>query len=344
MPQPPLPPLKFKPRFVSRLWGGQALTAFGKALPPDDTIGESWEVYDFPPGVVDEGWTSATVAGGAYDGKTLHDLMADDAMRSELLGTAKAVPTPHGPQFPLLVKFLDARQDLSVQVHPTQTYADTHPEAHLKNEAWFVLSHDDGARLLVGLKPDVTREQFEAALAGDREAIESVLEQVPAEDGKVHYLPSGTVHALGAGIVVAEVQTPSDTTFRVHDFGRVDPKTGESRQLHVKQAMDVIQFGDDSVPPPEPKATANAEFDEMVVDAPQFETTHRLLKAGNGAPLPGTRCSVIVMIEGRGTIMVDEADDVTIGRGEVVVLPSTLEGPILEADEDCRWLETTFPA
>ena len=146
---------------------------------------------------------------------------------------------PQG-QFPILIKFLDAREDLSVQVHPDDAYAKTHPEAHLKNEAWFIVQADRGSRLLKGLKPGVTRQRFEKSIADG--SVESTINSIPVKAGDCFYLPSGTVHALGAGILAAEVQTPSDTTYRVFDFNRNDPSTGEPRTLHVEQAMQCIDF------------------------------------------------------------------------------------------------------
>src|SRR4051812_26852309 len=144
-------PLKFKPRYVEKMWGGRKIeTVLGKPLPSGKPIGESWELYDFPPGVVENSkdWISAEIAHGPLAGRTLHQLVEEYG--AQLLGDVKTVG-PHG-QFPILIKFLDAREDLSVQVHPDQDYANTHPEAHLKSEAWYVMQHDAGARIYKGLK------------------------------------------------------------------------------------------------------------------------------------------------------------------------------------------------
>src|SRR5206468_5718344 len=132
------------------------------------------------------------------------------------------------------------REDLSVQVHPDEEYAREHPEAHLKTEAWYVIQHDRDARLFKGLRRGATRDQFGAAI--ERGQVEQHLQSIDAKAGQCHYLPSGTVHALGAGMLVAEVQTPSDTTFRLFDFNRVDPSTGRPRKLHVREALACIDF------------------------------------------------------------------------------------------------------
>src|SRR3954452_22035839 len=156
-------PLTFKPRFVEKIWGGRKLeTVLGKSLPASKPIGESWELYDFPPGVVEgsKEWVSAEVAAGPLKGRTLHSLV-------EEFGRALHGDVPlvggHG-QFPILIKFLDAREDLSVQVHPPKAYAETHPGAHLKSEAWYIFQHDPGARILKGLRSGVTAEQFKQAI------------------------------------------------------------------------------------------------------------------------------------------------------------------------------------
>ena len=265
-------PLKFKPRYVQKMWGGRKLaTILHKSLPPG-SIGESWEIYDFPPGVVDGStdWISSEVANGPLAGKTLHELITNSGR--ELLGDVAPLP-PHG-QFPLLIKFLDAREDLSVQVHPDEAYAKANPGAHLKNEAWFIVQADAGSRILKGLKPGITRQRF--AQAVEKNSMESAIESITVKPGDCFYLPSGTVHALGAGILAAEVQTPSDTTYRVHDFNRIDPSTGKLRTLHVQKAMECIDF---SQGPPEkspgPELAKCEQFSIRKVEAQKGEILPR---------------------------------------------------------------------
>ena len=155
-------PLVFVPKLVEKIWGGRKFeTVLGKPLPAGKAIGESWELYDFPPGVVDKstGFNSAVVAEGPLKRQTLHALM--EKFGRELMGDVR--PARDG-QFPLLVKFLDAKEDLSVQVHPDQTYADANPEAHLKSEAWYVIQNDPGARILKGVTAGTTAEKFADAI------------------------------------------------------------------------------------------------------------------------------------------------------------------------------------
>ena len=235
---PPLSPMTFRPMLMEKVWGGDRLSRFGKSVAPGARIGESWELADMAS-------TSASGAGGGaahsvietgpMAGRTLREAIA--AYGHRLLGSSR--PMSHGGvgEFPLLIKYLDAREDLSVQVHPSPEYARHHPGAHLKTECWYILHAEPGARIYKGVRPGVTRAAFESALrSGNGRGVVELLESVPAVAGECHNLPSGTVHALGAGVLVAEVQTPSDTTFRVYDWGR----TG--RELHIEQAMACIDF------------------------------------------------------------------------------------------------------
>src|SRR5439155_12084942 len=178
-------PLKFKPRLVEKIWGGRKIeTVLGKTLPPGKLIGESWELYDFPPGVVDKSsdWVSAQVSNGPMAGRTLHSLVEE--FGADLLGDVQAV-SPHR-QFPILIKFLDAKEDLSVQVHPDPTYAAANPHAHLKTEAWYVVQNDPGARIYKGLRPGVTREQVARSI--EQGTCEDILAAVPVKEGQCLFL------------------------------------------------------------------------------------------------------------------------------------------------------------
>jgi mannose-6-phosphate isomerase len=338
----PLYPLTFRPRLVPKMWGGRRMESeLGKTLPPHEPIGESWELYDFPPGAAAEsgqGWMSAQVAQGPLAGRTLHELML--AIPHRLLGNVPAVQTPAGPQFPLLVKFLDAAQDLSIQVHPDEAYAAAHPGCHLKNEAWYVIAHEPGARLLRDLRPGTTRESFQQAMAAG--TVEQVIGTFPARKGDVHYLPSGTVHALGAGMLVAEVQTPSDTTFRVYDFGRTDPATGRPRELHVEQALEAINFEAPSAGDAAPIATVEAG-DGIVAVAPQFTLSKWSAREGMRLPLAAGAPSVLIILEGRGGIVGEDFTEVRFRRGDTLLIPADLTGQQLDPESDCDWLEVTFP-
>jgi mannose-6-phosphate isomerase len=228
-----LQPFTLEPVLVERPWGGRRLEAYGKSLPEGVLIGESWEVADLPaevaPTVADP---RSRVSSGPHAGATLSDLIA---LGDHLMGPVP--PTAEG-RFPLLVKLLDARQHLSVQVHPHAEYVRAHPEARLKTESWYVMDAEAASDLYLDVVDDVMVETVEAAL-GSR-AVVPMLQSVPAIPGSFHHVPAGLIHALGAGVMVAEVQTPSDTTFRIYDWAI---EYGRSpRQLHPVESMGSIRI------------------------------------------------------------------------------------------------------
>ncbi len=223
--------LHFRETYLERIWGGQRLhTLYGKPLPPGASIGEAWMVSDHATceSVVDE---------GPWAGLSLRRLVQERA--KALLGT-HAAPTPQG-RFPLLLKLLDARDVLSVQVHPDDATARALGEPDVgKTEMWHVLHADAGSELCCGLSPDARAEDFAAAIADG--SIEQALVRFPVTPGTSVFVPAGIVHAIGAGIVVAEIQQNSDLTYRLYDWGRVDD-AGKARDLHIEKAMRAIHFG-----------------------------------------------------------------------------------------------------
>ena len=332
-------PLKFKPRLVGKIWGGQKLqTVLNKPLPAGKSIGESWELYDFPPGVVDQTgqWASSEIANGPLAGRTLHQIVEEQG--SDLHGD---VPLTGGQQFPILIKFLDAREDLSLQVHPPRSYADSHPGSHLKTEAWYVLQNDPGARLYRGLKSSVTRDQFRTAIT-DGSAM-NLVNALAVKPGQCFFLPSGTVHALGAGILVAEVQTPSDTTFRVFDFNRLE--NGRPRKLHVEEALECIDFSGDAEP--EQKRSHAAGFFTTVtrlVTSDFFTMEKVRFVEGVEEAVPYDQPVVWMMLEGQAQIKVDGIKEaILLSKGETALLPARMKNPILKTLSDCIWLEVTLP-
>jgi len=339
----PLYPLIFQPRFVEKMWGGDKLqTLLGKKLQTDKPVGESWELYDFPPGVVDgsENWVSSVITNGPYAGETLHWIMQQ--FERDLLGDAKPVG-PHR-QFPLLIKFLDAREDLSVQVHPDQAYADAHPGAHLKTEAWYVMQHDAGARLFKGLQPNSTKEKFRQAI--EQGTVEQHLVTLPARTGDCHYLPSGTIHALGKGMLVAEVQTPSDTTFRVYDFNRIDPSTGKTRTLHVEQAMESIDFSKSQAAPPVAREESDDGQSSLVklVESPFFVMKRRSTRANSSPAIPENGLRILIVLDGEAVLAnATLREHFRIKRGDTVVLPASYQKPRAKVLTDCTWLEVSVP-
>ena len=234
-------PIVFEPILKPKVWGGHRLAGYGKLLPTDQPFGESWELADLASTSSSGGGGEAehsVIVNGELEGKTIQDaisLWADD-----LLGDAK-LTTEGG--FPLLVKYLDAREHLSVQVHPSPAYAKAHPQAHLKTESWFVLEAEPDAEgnppmIYKGFQEGVTKDDLAKAIADG--TVPSIMRKELAVAGQCHTLPSGTVHALGAGVLVAEIQTPSDTTFRVYDWAKEYGREG--RELHIEQAVECASF------------------------------------------------------------------------------------------------------
>jgi mannose-6-phosphate isomerase len=221
-------PLTFSPLYMQRVWGGRSLeTVYHRILPDDAPYGESWEISDREN-------EQSIVVDGPYAGKTLHELWTSE--RETIFGEG----LPLSERFPLLIKVLDARDDLSIQVHPPAALAAS-LGGDPKTEMWFIADADPGAKLYAGLKKGVTRESFEAALA-DGSVADFVHAIVPTK-GESIFIPSGRLHAIGAGFLIHEIQQNSDTTYRVFDWNRVG-LDGKPRELHVEQSMKSIDFND----------------------------------------------------------------------------------------------------
>lgn len=220
-------PMTFEPVYHEKLWGGRRLETLFQRKLPSGRIGESWDVAAHPNGM-------SIVNRGSLQGSTLAQVAAE--YPDELYGTSALVPE----RFPLLVKIIDAQQALSVQVHPDDAYGREHEQGEYgKTEAWYVLHAEPGATVVYGLHPDVTKESFRRLVESGR--TEEGLREIPVQAGDILHIPAGLVHALGAGVVVAEVQQNSDTVYRVFDWNRVDD-SGQPRELHVDKAFDVINF------------------------------------------------------------------------------------------------------
>jgi len=220
-------PLKFKPIFKQRVWGGQKLREFfDKDIPPGEKIGESWELADLPD-------DKSVIANGGLAGQTLGS--AIKKYPKEITGNENFA----GP-FPLLIKFLDAQDILSVQVHPDPQTCRRLGKGKPKTECWYIISAAPGAVIYKGLKKGVSKKKFAEAITKGTAA--DMLTKVPVEPGQCHFLPAGTAHSIGAGLLIAEIQTPSDTTYRLFDFNRVDD-AGRLRELHIEEALESIHFG-----------------------------------------------------------------------------------------------------
>lgn len=307
--------MKFRPIFKQRIWGGRRLQeVFGKDLPVGQLIGESWEVVGLPN-------DRSIVANGQLAGRTIVDIVA----RYPLQVTGR--PEPISP-FPLLVKFLDAQDILSVQVHPDSQACRRLGMGQPKSECWYIVDAGPGAFIYKGLRPGITRRQLEQAM--DTGFVEEVLQKVLVKTGQCHYLPAGTVHALGPGILVAEIQTPSDTTFRLYDFGRLDT-TGQPRPLHIKEALESIRF---DILAEELTVTTSGRL----VDCPHFLVDKVIIPATEQVMLGRGIMRVLVLISGEGYICDAAWRQMTdIKAGECLLIPASYEGAVI-ADKDMEYL------
>jgi len=341
MPNPPLYPLKFEPIYKEKVWGGRALEKIGRDLPGDTQtmIGESWELADLAQTSASGGGGGAersVVTNGPLAGRTLHDLIG--TYGEPLIGD---LPLTDDGAFPILIRYLDAHANLSVQVHPSAEYAATHDDAFLKSEAWYIVHAEEGAAIYKDIHEGVSPEQFRAAIEKNTvEAVEPLMIKVPVKAGDCHYLPSGTCHALGGGIVVAEVQTPSDTTFRVFDWGR------EGRELHVEQAMQCIEFGPADTERFEHRTHVAGMFTTVsrLVECDYFRIEKVRMSEGYEQEIPYREPTVWMVLEGRGVIEPGSgAAPVEFQAGETMLIPAHSNDATVKFTADTAWLEVSFP-
>lgn len=333
----PLYPLKFEPIYKAKVWGGRALEKLGRQLPPDQPIGESWELVDLATTSASGGGGGAersVISNGPLAGQTLNQLIGQ--FGAELMG--RLTLTDQGG-FPLLAKYLDARQNLSVQVHPSEAYVAEHPEAFLKSEAWYIVDADPGSVIYKGVARGTTPADFARAIADN--TVADLMIAIPANVGDMHYLPSGTCHALGAGILVAEVQTPSDTTYRVYDWGRA------GRELHVEQALQCIHFGPAETSAYEPRTTIEREHSTVttLVRCEHFRVERITMVSGHRQPMPGDQPRVWMVLSGEGRLACagGACGCTPFAAGDTLLLPAAIEDLHIELTTDTAWLEITFP-
>jgi mannose-6-phosphate isomerase len=318
-------PLRFHPLFKRYLWGGRKLeSSLGKVLGPGDDYAESWEICD-------HGCDQSVVAWGPLAGATLAELVARHG--SELLGR-------HHPQarFPLLVKFLDACKTLSVQVHPNDVQAARlNPPDLGKTEAWFVLEAEAGSKIYAGLKAGVDRPTLENAIAAGR--CEECLHWFFAQPGDCVFIPAGTVHALGAGVLVAEIQQASDTTFRLFDWNRLGAD-GRPRPLQVREALEAIDFRAGPLDPQRPQADAGAGACRLV-ECEKFMIDKRTFDAPCASGVDD-RFHITVMVEGSVCIEGDPSL-MPLARGGTVLIPACCGPMRLETREKAVALDVYLP-
>ena len=322
-----LHPLRFEPILKRLIWGGRKLgSVLGKPIGEGADYAESWEIADHRSDV-------SRVADGPLAGQNLRDLMARHG--AGLFGRAVG----ERDQFPLLIKFIDARHDLSVQVHPDDDLGQTLVDDNGKTETWVIVHAEPGSRIYAGLKTGVTHADMVRAIADG--AVETLIHSFPARAGDCIFIPSGTVHAIGAGVVLAEVQQMSDATFRLHDWGRVGPD-GLPRQLHLDEALQAIDFDAGPVAPlatnPEPVAGGTRE---ALSESPYFALARYTLDG----PTPigdSERFTILIGLAGAAVVR-SGGGEAVLEMGHTLLLPAALGACTVEPRGRAEFLTCVVP-
>lgn len=319
--------IKFKPLLKQTLWGGDKIIPFKHLTQMLDHVGESWEISGVK-------GNETVVADGDYAGIPLNQLVA--LLKERLVG--KRCYATYGDEFPLLIKFIDARQDLSIQVHPTDEIAKKQGRERGKTEMWYLMESASDAQLYSGLKLSLTPESYQQRVADD--TICEALARYRVKEGDVFFLPAGRIHAIGAGCFLAEIQQTSDVTWRIYDFKRKD-KDGNYRELHTRQAAEAIDYTvyDDYRTPYTPQKNRRQE----VVACPYFKTSVYDIDS----PLTldySDRDSFVILIgvKGEGRVTGEDGVATPLSAGETILVPAEA-ATSLRVEGTLRMLETFVP-
>lgn len=308
---------KFEPILKSTIWGGEKIVPYKQIVSDRTTVGESWELSGVK-------GNESVVSDGPDAGMTLPELIARDGAR--LLG--KANHQRFGEEFPLLIKFIDARQDLSIQVHPDDKLAWERHQSKGKTEMWYVVAADPDAHLRSGFAKQVTPAEYEASV-GDN-TITDLLADYRIAAGDVFFLPAGRVHSIGAGSFIAEIQQTSDITYRIYDFNRRDAN-GNTRELHTELAKGAIDYA--VLPDYRTRYDAVENGETKLVSCPYFTTSLYDLTASKTLDYSALDSFVVVIcIEGHGTITDDRGQTLPLHQGETVLLPAATESLRIEPE------------
>ncbi len=316
-------PLKFNALLKSTLWGGDKIIPFKNLDIQQENVGESWEIS----GVKDN---ETIVADGPYAGKKLNELVEE--LKGKLVGEENY--QRFGNEFPLLIKFIDARQDLSIQVHPTDEIAKMQGKERGKTEMWYLMDSDKDATLLCGLKKKITPEEYAQMVEND--TIVDAIDRYEVKEGDCFFLPAGRIHAIGTGCFLAEIQQTSDVTYRIYDFKRKD-KNGNYRQLHTKEAAECINYNVESNYRTDYTPVKNQGV--SLVQCPYFNTAVYDLDEPMTIDYSELDSFVILIgVKGNATITDNEGNTFTLQAGESVLVPATTE--TLKVDGKIKFLET----
>ena len=293
-------PLRFRPVYKDYLWGGSRIPKLYNRNEPAGIYAESWEISTHPDG-------TTAIANGPLAGKTLRDLLPEH--KTALLGT-----NVKGGDFPLLIKLIDARDTLSVQVHPSNANAAA-VHGDPKTEMWYFLDGDGTAKIYCGLKPGIGKEGFLKAMKD--KTVASILQSIPAKKGEAVFVPGGRVHAIGAGCLILEIQQNSNTTYRIYDWDRVDA-AGKGRELHIDKALQVIDWENNG----DPRCKINGT---EIKNCEYFRLERFELNAERKFPMTGTSFHALFVAEGFGTIAWAGGEE-KAAPGQSWLVPAALGG------------------
>ena len=305
-------PLKFEPILKTKVWGGEKIAKFKNISTNLHGIGESWEISAYT-------GDDSVVSEGPLAGKTLTELVSE--YKGKLVG--EHVYAENGNEFPLLIKFIDARDDLSIQVHPDDKMAAAHhPGMRGKTEMWYVVDTDPGAQLLVGLKNDITPEEYERRIADN--TITDVLVRHDVKKGDVFFLPAGRIHAICSGCFISEIQQTSDLTYRIYDYNRPG-LDGKPRELHTELAKEAIDYK--VYPSYKTEYTPKKNACTTLVDCKYFTTDLYELDSAFELDLKDVDSFLVVMCtSGSGLITDSEGNKVSVRKGETLLVPACCQG------------------
>jgi len=328
-----LTPVRFKPIFDRKIWGGRRLASLlNTSFDHDQPVGESIHVVDRP----NDGRVSV-IAGGPHDGKTLREYM--HAAPDQVLGEDTS-PDTFG-RFPLMLKFLNTEERLSLQVHPGDEYANVNEDDEGKLEAWYVLEADDDAHVIRGLLPDVSPDDLVESIREGHPL--DVLNCISVSEGDVILLPPGTVHSIGGGVLLCEIEQNSDVTYRIHDWGRLTPD-GSSRDLHLDRALDVIDFKAMGRARARPKEIEGPwKQRDMLVRTPRFTLEKLVIEDRIDEEHPEDTFHLLTCLRGSGTLHTDSGggEPSRYETGDCVLMPAAFNEYRVEPEGETTLLKVT---
>jgi mannose-6-phosphate isomerase len=317
-------PLKFKPILKEKIWGGEKLKSVLNKVSSQDNIGESWEISAISDDI-------SVVSNGFLKGNTIEEVI--EIYMGDVVGDP--VYDKFGNEFPLLFKYIDAQRDLSIQVHPNDELAKDRHQAYGKTEMWYVINAEKGSKLISGFTKPINKEEYRKALSNSH--LLSLLQSYEVKKGQIFFIPSGNVHAIGAGVLLAEIQQTSDVTYRIYDYDRKDGN-GNTRDLHTDLALDAINFEG---------VNERIDYDDGLENVPvnlvecSYFTTNilNLNKVYERDVYMLNSFVVYMCVGGSAKIICNGGQEETITFGETVLIPASLENITIHPEGDVKLLE-----